>query len=229
MQELLIIINIIMLEAILSIDNASILATMVKHLPKEQQSKALKYWILWAYIFRWLCLVLVSFLFQIIWLKAIWWLYLLYLTYKFFTKWSEEDEAKTIKSSFWKTVVIVEIMDLAFSIDNIFAVVAMTPNIYLIIIWVFIGILAMRFIANIFVSLMNKYPFLEKSAYLIIWFLWIKLVLSYLVTYTNNPFLIEIINWHISDLITSIITIFIFLVPIINNYVRQNILNSSSK
>jgi len=229
MQEILIIINIIILEAILSIDNASILATMVKHLPKEQQSKALKYWILWAYIFRWLSLVLISFLFQVMWLKFIWWLYLLYLTYKFFTKLPEEEGTKSLKSWFWKTVIIVEIMDLAFSIDNIFAVVAMTPNIYLIIIWVFIGILAMRFLANIFVSLMNKYPFLETSAYMIIWFLWVKLILSYLVIFTNNPFLIEIINWHISDLITSIITIMIFIFPIIINYVRQNILNSSSK
>jgi len=43
MNNIIIVINIILLEAILSIDNASVLATMVKHLKKEEQSKALKY------------------------------------------------------------------------------------------------------------------------------------------------------------------------------------------
>jgi predicted tellurium resistance membrane protein TerC len=40
---------------------------------------------------------------------------------------------------FWSTVIMVEVMDLAFSIDNVFAAVAFTDNIYLIWIGVFIG------------------------------------------------------------------------------------------
>lgn len=51
----------------------------------------------------------------------------------------------------------VEIMDLAFSLDNVFAAVAFTPNILLICIGVFIGILAMRFVAQRFIKLMEKY------------------------------------------------------------------------
>jgi len=222
MNNIIIVINIILLEAILSIDNASVLATMVKHLKKEEQSKALKYWIFWAYFFRWICLLLVSFLLKITFLKLIGWVYLIYLTYKFFKWWENEWEVKTRQLSFWKTVLLVEIMDLTFSLDNIFAVVAITPNIWLIIMWVFIWILAMRFIANYFIILMNKFPFMEKSAYIVIGFLWIKLCLSYLVTLFWNPFFEKMINWHISDLLSSITTIWIFLFPFFKNYVLSS-------
>jgi len=60
MTELLILLNIILLEIVLSIDNAAVLATMVKQLPKEQQKKSLTYGIVGAYLFRGLALVFVS-------------------------------------------------------------------------------------------------------------------------------------------------------------------------
>lgn len=44
--------SLILLEGLLSADNALVLAVMVKHLPKEQQKKALFYGILGAYLFR---------------------------------------------------------------------------------------------------------------------------------------------------------------------------------
>jgi len=47
-------------------------------------------------------------------------------------------------------------MDLAFSIDNVFAAVAFTDNLWLIMIGVFIGILAMRFVAQSFVKLIEN-------------------------------------------------------------------------
>ena len=221
MWDLILVLNIIILEALLSVDNAAVLSLMVKHLPKEEQSKALKYWIIWAYFFRWLCLVLVTWLLKFTFLKLVWWLYLMYLTCDFFNKKEEHQDIKDNKwMSFWKTVAMVEVIDLTFSLDNIFAVVAMTSNIYLIITWVFIWILAMRFIANYFITLIEKFPELEKAAFIVIGFLWLKLCLSYLVTLTWSIELIEIINWHISDFISSIITIIIFLFPIFKKYVR---------
>ena len=80
--------------------------------------------------------------------------------------------------TFWATVALVELMDMAFSIDNVFAAVAFTPNIILVCIGVFIGILAMRFIAQWFVTLMEKYTFLETAAFVVIGILGVKLVLS---------------------------------------------------
>ena len=59
-NALFLVMGILLLEVILSFDNAAVLATMVKDLPEEQQSKALRYGILGAYLFRGVALVLVE-------------------------------------------------------------------------------------------------------------------------------------------------------------------------
>lgn len=50
------------LEGILAADNAVVMAVMVKHLPKEQQRKALFYGLMGAFVFRFASLFLISFL-----------------------------------------------------------------------------------------------------------------------------------------------------------------------
>lgn len=59
-------------------------------------------------------------------------------------------------------------MDMVFSIDNVFAAVALSDKLWVVMTGVFIGILAMRFVAGRFVALMNKYPDLETAAYTVI-------------------------------------------------------------
>lgn len=66
-------------------------------------------------------------------------------------------------------------MDMVFSIDNVFAAVALSPKIWLVVMGVFAGILAMRFVAMRFVKLLEKYPELEDSAFLVIFVLGLKL------------------------------------------------------
>ena len=46
------ILSLIVLEGLLSADNALVLAVLVKHLPEKQRKKALLYGLLGAYIFR---------------------------------------------------------------------------------------------------------------------------------------------------------------------------------
>ena len=50
--------NLIIIESLLSVDNAAVLATMVMDLPKEQREKALRYGIWGAYVFRGLALMI---------------------------------------------------------------------------------------------------------------------------------------------------------------------------
>ena len=64
MNELMIILSLIVIEGILSLDNAAVLATMVRHLPKDQQVKALRYGIIGAYIFRLIALALAVYIVQ---------------------------------------------------------------------------------------------------------------------------------------------------------------------
>ena len=244
----LILLNLILIESLLSVDNAAVLATMVMDLPKEKRDKALKYGIIGAYVFRGICLVSASYLIKVIWLKAVGGIYLMYLTYSYFkSKNTETKEDDTLNKSenwfykrtvgmmgtFWSTVALVEVMDLAFSIDNVFAAVAFTKNIYLIMIGVFIGILAMRFVAQSFVNLIEKFPFLEGTAFIVIGVLGVKLLVSFICDqffknaacgtdcehcdcYAGSSFC-TLANGHIADLGVSLLTVAIFVIPILTS------------
>lgn len=224
--------NLIIIESLLSVDNAAVLATMVMDLPKGQREKALKYGIIGAYFFRGLCLLFASFLVKIWWLKPIGGLYLLYLVYDWWKgrqTAEKEDDLIDKKSNwlykltvgkfgnFWATVALVELMDLAFSIDNVFAAVAFSPNIILICFGVFIGILAMRFVAQGFVKLMEKYVFLEACAFIVIAVLGLKLILSLFEHFYPEAALSKFLGSHEADWITSGITVGIFFIPIITS------------
>ena len=288
--------NLIIIESLLSVDNAAVLATMVMDLPQKERDKALKYGIWGAYIFRGLAMIFAAFLLGFWWLKPLGGMYLLwlvvvqfksklgygekgsiifkilslfgimmliqndgtinelalwslrslaavfigYLIYAFIKlKEDNEDDGEINKSNnavykffqnkigvFWSTVILVEIMDMAFSIDNVFAAVAFTPNIILVCTGVFIGILAMRFIAQWFVKLMEKYKFLETAAFVVIAILGIKLLLSIYEHFYPLTGLSIFLKSHTADITISVLTVSIFFIPIITsmlfNFPKKN-------
>jgi YkoY family integral membrane protein len=237
--------NLIIIESLLSVDNAAVLATMVMDLPQEQRDRALKYGIWGAYFFRGLAMIFAAFLIKIWWLKPLGGIYLLYLVYDWYkSKQTESTEDDTIDKesnwlykltvgslgSFWATVCLVELMDMAFSIDNVFAAVAFTPNIILVCIGVFIGILAMRFIAQWFVTLMEKYSFLETAAFMVIGILGVKLTLSLFEHFYPESSISAFLGSHAADIGISVLTVSIFFVPIITtslfNFPKKNVTSS---
>jgi len=229
----LIILNLIVIESLLSVDNAAVLATMVIDLPKEQRSRALKYGIIGAYVMRGICLFLAAWLVEIWWLKPLGGLYLIYLTFDYFKGKFQEKENETesidknnnwlykitvgAMGTFWATVALVEFMDLAFSIDNVFAAVAFTDHIYLIYIGVFIGILAMRFVAQGFVKLIEQFQFLEKVAFTVIGLLGIKLFSSVFTHFYPGSGLAMVLESKHTDIFFSVFTVAIFLIPVISS------------
>jgi YkoY family integral membrane protein len=238
--SMLIIFNLILIESLLSIDNAAVLATLVMDLPKEQRARALRIGIIFAYIFRGLCLLFASLLIQITWLKLIGALYLLYLCISHFRhKHLTRNEInkdhsinkkknrfyqflKPIFGTFWSTVILVEIMDLVFSLDNVFAaVVYAKDNIYLIWIGVFIGIITMRLVAVFFVKLMERFPLLNDAAYLVIGCLGLKLLLDFCCKSTEHPFFCNLAENEKADFFFSVLTLIIFLIPILFGYLKE--------
>ncbi|MDT3403248.1 TerC family protein [Mucilaginibacter terrae] len=229
---LLIILNLIVIESLLSVDNAAVLATMVLDLPKEQREKALRYGIIGAYVFRGICLFLAAWLVKIWWLKPLGGLYLLYLAFDYFkgkAGGDNEEEAVNKNESwiykstvglvgnFWATVALVEVMDLAFSIDNVFAAVAFTDHVFLIYVGVFIGILAMRFVAQAFVKLMEKFTFLETIAFIVIGVLGIKLSSSVYTHFAPQSPVAKFLEGEKMDLFVSIFTVAVFIIPVLTS------------
>jgi len=230
--SLLIVLNLILIESLLSVDNAAVLATMVMDLPPKQRSAALRYGIIGAYLFRGLCLLFAAALVKIWWLKPFGGFYLLYLVFNwwqgrktadtrddYFDKQDNWFYRVTVGSlgAFWSTVILIEVMDLAFSIDNVFAAVAFSDNIVLIWLGVFIGILAMRFVAQGFVRLMEEYPFLETCAFIVLGILGVKLSFSVFEHFYPDAPLSRFLGGHEADVLTSAVTVAVFFIPVLTS------------
>ena len=189
-----IIVQVIFLEGILSIDNAAVLGAMVSVLPKEdmipwphslksfgppvhrvlggQRGAALKVGLLGAYLGRVLMLVMASFVIRNHYLKILGAAYLIKLAFENLGEPELGEEAQTRSRSvegkgFWSVVIAVELADLAFSLDNVVAVVALSDNYWIVMFGVAIGIITMRFAAGLFTLMITKEPILKPAAYIV--------------------------------------------------------------
>src|SRR5688500_13271852 len=134
-SDLITIALLVVLEGLLSADNALVLAILVLGLPRKQQRQALRYGIIGAFAFRILATLLAMYLLEVRWVKLVGAAYLLYLSWKHFFGPMEQGEKRgTIKAArpmlgltaFWATVVKVELTDIVFAVDSILVAVAMS-------------------------------------------------------------------------------------------------------
>lgn len=199
----------VLLEGLLSADNAIVLAVQVMPLPEDQQKKALKYGILGAFVFRTIAVFLAVYLINMPVVKILGGIYLGYLAVDHFIRKSNEPERKIPApkkflgmSAFWSTVVAVELTDIVFSVDSILAAVALSNKQWVVIAGGVIGIIAMRMVAGTFLNIIKRFPKLVDGAYIIVFFIGCKLFS-------------EFFNFHLSKWITFAVIGIIFLASIL--------------
>ena len=188
--DILVIISLVVLEGLLSCDNAVVLALLVRDLPPKQQGKALRYGIWGAYFFRVVAIVLATYILFFWPLKIIFGVYLVWIAVKhFFLTEDHHDGENPLKPKtihvlpwlglFWSVVVWVELTDIAFSVDSIAAAVAISSKPWVLILGGFLGILAMRFAAQGFVKLLERFPNLESAAFAAVAVVGLKLLFEF--------------------------------------------------
>src|SRR4051794_25537426 len=152
-HDLAIIGLLIVLEGVLSIDNALVLGLLAKRLPKRLQGKALTYGLVGAFVFRVVAIGLATYLLHWRAVKLLGGLYLIYVSVKhfFFEGKGDEQPAGPVAATrgggivpagdgadpnnpadagrqcapFWPTVAVIEFTDIAFAIDSILAAIAL--------------------------------------------------------------------------------------------------------
>src|SRR5215210_4762520 len=201
----------VLLEGLLSADNALVLAILVLGLPRREQRKALRYGILGAFFFRIVAILLAVHLIQVGFVKLIGAGYLLWLSYSHFFGRSEGEDRRAIKpavawmglSPFWATVVKVELTDVVFAVDSILVAVAMSPKTWVIISGGILGIIAMRMVIGQLLRLVRRYPALVDAAFIIIAWVAVKLIVEYL----NVA---GYVGWHIGKWLSFGLIVVIF-------------------
>ena len=112
---------------------------------------------------------------------------------------------------------MVEVMDMTFSVDNVFAAVALTKNMALIYLGVFIGILTMRIVAGYFVKLMERFPFLDTVAFMILGMLGLRLCSGFACAFAADNVVCIELNKESVDFYFSLLTAGIFFLPILTS------------
>ncbi len=241
-SDLVVIGLLIILEGLLSIDNALVLGLLAKRLPKQYRARALSYGLIGAFVFRVLAIATASFLLQWTFVKLIGGGYLMYIAIKHLMFDSGEDEerytldkegsphlvdsktgddldlerenieleqrlpigASLVRDgnidqntaltaegpscstgnfsmvTFWKTVLIIELTDIAFAVDSILAAMALAGSrqnkLWVVVAGGLLGVILMRFAAALFIRLLDRFPRFEISAYLLVAVIGLKLV-----------------------------------------------------
>ncbi len=186
-RDFLTILLLVLLEGLLSADNAMVLAVLALGLPKGQRKKALRYGIFGAFAFRSAALLFGLYLIGLGFVKLAGGLYLLYLPFRhFFGEHEDEDRKKVAPatpwlgmSAFWATVVKVELTDIIFAVDSIVVAVAMSQKKWVVLSGGILGIIAMRLVIGQLLSVVERYPLLVDGAFVIIAWVGLRLLVQY--------------------------------------------------
>jgi YkoY family integral membrane protein len=177
----------VVLEGLLSADNALVVAVMILGLPRREQKRALKYGLVGAFGFRTIATLLAVYLIRLAWMKLLGGLYLLYLTYQHFFRSGDAEERSKPRparpwcglSALWGTILKVELVNIAFSVDSILVAVAMSSKTWVVLTGGLLGIAAMRIVISQLLAIVRRYPAIVDGAFVIIALVGAKLLMEY--------------------------------------------------
>ncbi|TCP58313.1 YjbE family integral membrane protein [Tumebacillus sp. BK434] len=161
MQELLLALEILLISAILSVDNALVIGLATRTLPNGIRQRAIYWGTFGAVALRLVLSALALYLINLPYIKLVGGLFLLYIAYKMLGE--EHLEAGDMRSSrgIWKAVQMIVIADLMVSIDNVLAVVAIADgNWWLVALGILVSIPCILWGSRLISHLLHKYPIL---------------------------------------------------------------------
>ncbi|MHB8586390.1 MAG: TerC family protein [Thermoplasmatota archaeon] len=223
-------VSLVLLEAVLSLDNVAVLAALVRPLTPTERPRALLYGLVGAYVFRILAVLLFVGLLNNLYVRLLAGLYLVFLAGRYFVqtararrradaeggRGAEGPAAAETPSAlqgalptllglsvFWATVIHVEITDAIFALDQILVAVAFTTVVLLVILAALTGILLLRVATTYVARLMDWFPLLESLAYVVVAFVGLKVLEE------------ATIGIAIPNLVSIAVTLGVFAVPLV--------------
>ena len=177
----------IILEILLSADNAIALASLTKSLKNsEDRTRALNIGITISLVLRIFLILLSAFLLKFLIIRILAGFYLIYLFFSnvilkgknYSNEEIKKDNSTFNKINFIKVVALLSVTDLAFSIDSITTAVAISDQYILVVTGAVIGVIALRFTSEIFLRLIEYFTRLEMAGYIAILIIGSKLILN---------------------------------------------------
>lgn len=151
--------SIILINVVLSGDNAVVIAMAVRSLPRAQRQKGILIGAAGAVLLRVILTFFVARFLQTPYLKLIGGLLILWLAVKLFTDVNQENDEDKEANTIWQALKIIVIADITMSLDNMLGVGAASKgNLFLLVFGLATSIPIMIFTSNLLSMLMDKYP-----------------------------------------------------------------------
>jgi YkoY family integral membrane protein len=213
-RDLAVIGLLVLLEGVLSIDNALVLGLLAGKLPRRLQGKALTYGLVGAFAFRLIAIATAQYLLHWDWVKLAGGGYLIYVAVKHFLFGDKSEPHEDANpqapaeqnAPFWPTVLAIELTDIAFAVDSILAAIALVgpppeaspppalhPKLWVVVTGGMLGVILMRVAAVLFIRLLERFPRFEISAYLLVLVIGLKLLLDFIFNSGQGP---DVLNFH---------------------------------
>lgn len=168
-----VIISLIVIEGLLSVDNILAIAALASQLPERQRKLAVRLGLAGAYLYRGLALLFASYILEYEWVKFLGAFYLIHLMAEHFSDYAAETDSDPqthahAGRTFLGTIVAIQLMDLSLSVDNVIAAVAMSPKFWVVCTGVGLGLLTLWMFATVSLKLVERFPILKHTAFLLI-------------------------------------------------------------
>lgn len=186
MAGFLALLNVILIDIVLSGDNAIVIGMATKDLKGKQRKRAIVIGIILATVLRIIFASTIVYLLRIVGIKFAGGLLLLYVVWKFYRELRRggsegeypgegKHEARTLRSAVW----LILMADVSMSLDNVLAVSgASRENILVLGIGLVVSIVLMAVASNYIASKLEKYPQVQWAGLLVILFVAIEMMLS---------------------------------------------------
>ena len=169
----------VVLEAVLSADNAIALAAIAQGLddPKVQR-RALDLGLVVAFILRVALILLATWIIHFWQFELVGAAYLLWLVFRYFTSGEEGERGNNFNfKGLWQAVPTIAFTDLAFSLDSVTTAIAISDETWLVLTGGTIGVITLRFMAELFIRWLQEFTYLETAGYLTVALVGIRLPL----------------------------------------------------
>jgi YkoY family integral membrane protein len=191
LDTLLLLMVLVALEAVLSADNAIALAALTQGLQDPiLQRRALNIGLVLAYVLRMSLILTATWVIQYWQVELAGALYLLWLVWQYFTSQSDDDGEHAHHgprfNSLWQAIPMIAITDLAFSLDSVTTAIAVSDEIWIILLGATIGIITLRFMAGLFIRWLEEYVHLEDAGYITVALVGLRLLLRVLTETSGN-------------------------------------------
>ncbi len=173
-EAMYVVVSLVVIEGLLSVDNALAIAAMASHLDEKKRKLAVTIGYAGAYGFRLVALLIANFIINNPWLMFVGAAYLVWLMCDHFAAAQDAEERGSDEvhhHGFMRTIAMIALLDLSLSFDNVVAAVAFArDNILLVYLGVTIGILTLRLVAGYCIKLLERHPWLEHTAFILVGF-----------------------------------------------------------